>query len=89
VLASGRWKEAVQAYLAAISYLDGQVGRVLDAYDKSPAKGNTSIVFWGDHGYYMGEHNWWGGKHNTYEGATRAPLIVAVPGCISCASASL
>ena len=40
---------------------------------------NTVIVFWGDHGYYMGEHGWWGGKHNNYEGATRAPLIVAVP----------
>ena len=55
VLASGRWKEAVQAYLAAISYLDGQLGRVLDAYDKSPAKGNTIIVFWGDHGWHLGE----------------------------------
>lgn len=38
------------------------------------------IALWGGHAYYMGEHGWWGGKHNNYEGATRAPLIVALPG---------
>ena len=41
---------------------------------------NTVVILWGDHGYYMGEHGWWGGKHNNYEGATRASLIIAVPG---------
>ncbi len=79
VLASGRWKEAVQAYLAAISYLDGQVGRVLDAYDKSPHKENTIIVFWGDHGWHLGEKEHWR-KFALWEEAARAPFIWVVPG---------
>ena len=79
VLASGRWKEAVQAYLAAVSYLDGQIGRVLDAYDKSPHKNNTIIVFWGDHGWHLGEKEHWR-KFALWEEATRAPFIWVVPG---------
>ena len=79
VLASGRWKEAVQAYLATISYLDGQIGRVLDAYDKSPHKANTIIVFWGDHGWHLGEKEHWR-KFTLWEEATRAPFIWVVPG---------
>lgn len=79
VLASGRWKEAVQAYLATISYLDGQIGRVLDAYDKSPRKDNTIIVFWGDHGWHFGEKEHWR-KFTLWEEATRAPFIWVVPG---------
>ncbi len=79
VLASGRWKEAVQAYLASISYLDGQIGRVLDAYDKSPHKKDTIIVFWGDHGWHLGEKEHWR-KFTLWEEATRAPFIWVVPG---------
>ncbi len=59
MLKSGRWKEAVQAYLAAIAYCDAQIGRLLDAYDKSPHKENTIIVFWGDHGWHLGEKEHW------------------------------
>lgn len=79
VLESGRWKEAVQAYLAAISYLDGQVGRVLDALDKSEYRDNTIICFWGDHGWHLGEKEHWR-KFALWEEATRAPLIWVVPG---------
>ncbi|MFO0921460.1 MAG: sulfatase [Pirellulales bacterium] len=79
VLASGRWKEAVQAYLAAISYLDGQVGRVLDALEKSPERDNTIVVFWGDHGWHLGEKQHWR-KFALWEEATRAPMIWVVPG---------
>lgn len=79
VLASGRWKEAVQAYLAAISYLDGQIGRVLDAYAESPDKDNTVICFWGDHGWHLGEKQHWR-KFALWEEATRAPFIWVVPG---------
>ena len=70
----------LHGYLAAISYVDACVGRVLDELDRLGLREQTIVVFWGDHGYYMGEHNWWGGKHNNYEGATRAPLIVVAPG---------
>jgi arylsulfatase A-like enzyme len=79
VLRSGRWKEALQAYLAAISYLDGQVGRVLDAYEQSPDRDNTIICFWGDHGWHLGEKEHWR-KFALWEEATRAPFIWVVPG---------
>jgi arylsulfatase A-like enzyme len=79
VLASGRWKEAVQAYLATITYLDGQIGRVLDAYEKSPHKNNTIIILWGDHGWHLGEKEHWR-KFALWEEATRAPFIWVVPG---------
>ena len=65
--------------MAAISYIDAQVGCLLDTLQETGVARNTVVVLWGDHGYYMGEHGWWGGKHNNYEGATRAPLIVALP----------
>jgi len=73
-------RKALHGYLAAISYVDAQVGRLLDALEKSGLAENTIVMFWGDNGYYMGEHGWWGSKHNCYEGATRVPLIVAAPG---------
>lgn len=79
VLESGRWKEAVQAYLAAISYLDGQVGRVLDAFDKSPEREKTIVCFWGDHGWHLGEKEHWR-KFALWEESTRAPFIWVVPG---------
>ncbi len=73
-------RQCLHGYLAAVSYIDAQVGRLLDEVDRLKLRGKTVIVLWGDHGYYMGEHGWWGGKHNNYEGATRAPLVVSVPG---------
>ncbi|MBI5387911.1 MAG: sulfatase [Verrucomicrobia bacterium] len=73
-------RQCLHGHLAAISYVDAGIGRLLAELDRLGFREKTVIVFWGDHGYYMGEHNWWGGKHNTYEGATRAPLIVSVPG---------
>ncbi len=79
ILESGRWKEAVQAYLAAISFTDGQIGRLLDALDKSPERDNTIIVLWGDHGWHLGEKQHWR-KFSLWEEATRAPLIWVVPG---------
>jgi arylsulfatase A-like enzyme len=79
MLESGRWKEAVQAYLATITYLDAQIGRVLDAYDKSPQRDNTIICLWGDHGWHLGEKEHWR-KFALWEEATRAPFIWVVPG---------
>jgi iduronate 2-sulfatase len=76
---SGRWKEAVQAYRAAISYMDGQIGRLIDALDKSPYKDNTIICLWSDHGWHLGEKEHWR-KFALWEEATRSPLIFVVPG---------
>ena len=79
MLESGRWKEAVQAYLAATAYTDMNIGRLLDAYDKSPHKDNTIIVFWCDHGWHLGEKHHWR-KFALWEEATRSPLLWVVPG---------
>ncbi|MDZ4289622.1 MAG: sulfatase [Prosthecobacter sp.] len=72
-------RECLHGYLAAISYIDAQVGRLLAALDETGLAKNTIVVFWSDHGYYMGEHTWWGMKHNNYEGATRGCLIISSP----------
>ncbi|WP_010585863.1 sulfatase [Schlesneria paludicola] len=87
ILESGRWKEAVQAYLAAISFTDGQIGRLLDALDESPERDNTIIVLWGDHGWHLGEKQHWR-KFTLWEEATRAPLIWVAPGVTKVGTAS-
>ena len=79
MLESGRWKEAVQAYLATVAYTDMNVGRLLDALDKSPHRDNTIIVLWGDHGWHLGEKQHWR-KFALWEEATRAPLLWVAPG---------
>ena len=79
MIESGRWKEAVQAYLAAIAYTDMNIGRLLDALDKSAHRDNTIIVLWSDHGWHLGEKNHWR-KFALWEEATRAPLLWVAPG---------
>jgi arylsulfatase A-like enzyme len=79
ILQSERWKDAVQGYLAAIAYTDMNVGRLLDALDKSAYRDNTIICFWGDHGWHLGEKEHWR-KFALWEEATRSPLIWVVPG---------
>lgn len=79
MLASGRWKDAVQGYLAAVSYCDAMIGRLIDALDKSLYRDNTIVVFWGDHGWHLGEKQHWR-KFALWEEATRSPLIWIVPG---------
>ncbi len=79
VVKAGQWKHAVQGYLASITFVDGQVGRLLDALDRSAIKDDTVVVFWGDHGWHLGEKEHWR-KFALWEEATRAPLIVAAPG---------
>jgi arylsulfatase A-like enzyme len=79
ILASGRWKEAVQGYLAACAYTDMNIGRLLAAFEKSAYRDNTIIVFWGDHGWHLGEKEHWR-KFALWEEAARTPLIWVVPG---------
>jgi iduronate 2-sulfatase len=68
----------IHGYYAATSYMDAQVGRVLQALDKGGLAKNTIIVFWGDHGWHLGDHGMWC-KHTNYEQATRIPLIIVDP----------
>jgi arylsulfatase A-like enzyme len=79
ILKSGRWKDAVQGYLATITFCDAMVGRLIDGFDKSPYKDNTLIVLWSDHGWHLGEKQHWR-KFALWEEATRSPLIWVVPG---------
>jgi uncharacterized sulfatase len=72
-------REAIRAYYASISYMDWQVGRVLDALEKRGQLRKTIIVFWGDHGWHLGEHHRWH-KRSLFEESARAPLLVAAPG---------
>jgi len=78
-LKSGRWKDAIQSYLATCAYTDMNVGRLLDALDKSPARDNTIVVLWGDHGWHFGEKHHWR-KFALWEESTRTPLIWVAPG---------
>jgi arylsulfatase A-like enzyme len=79
ILKSGRWKDAVQGYLATITFADAMVGRLIDGFDKTPYKDNTIICLWSDHGWHLGEKQHWR-KFALWEEATRAPLIWIVPG---------
>lgn len=66
-------------YYACVSYIDAQVGRLLDALEANGLAENTVVVLWGDHGWQLGDHGLWH-KHTNFELATRAPLIVKAPG---------
>ncbi len=79
IVASGRWKEAVQAYLATIAFCDYQVGRLLDAWEKSPRRDSTVICLWSDHGWSLGEKSHWR-KFALWEEPTRTVHIWKVPG---------
>ncbi len=79
VTRAGKEREGVQAYLASISFIDEQVGQVMDALEKSPYANNTIVIFWGDHGWHLGEKRHWS-KSTLWEESTRAPLLAMVPG---------
>jgi arylsulfatase A-like enzyme len=76
---SGEWPKIVQAYLACVSFVDHQVGRVLESLENSQYADNTIIVLWSDHGYRLGEKGTFA-KHALWEPATKAPLIFSGPG---------
>ena len=76
---SGEWPNIIQAYLACVSFVDHQVGRVLEALNNSKHADNTVIVLWSDHGYRLGEKGTFA-KHCLWEEATNAPLMFAGAG---------
>jgi arylsulfatase A-like enzyme len=78
VTARGQWRQAVQAYLAAISYCDWIVGRIVDALDRSGLADNTTIVLCSDNGFHLGEKLHWR-KFVLWEEATRVPLLIVPP----------
>jgi len=69
----------IHGYYASMSYMDAQVGRVLNELDRLELSDNTLIVLWGDHGYHLGDHGAWT-KHTNYEQANRIPIVFVAPG---------
>ncbi len=72
-------KQMIRAYAASTSWMDWNVGRVLDELDRLGLRTNTLIVFWGDHGYQLGEKGKWSKAGSLFEQGTRLPLIFALP----------
>lgn len=79
VIQYNQWRQAVQAYLASISFADAQVGRLIDALDNSPHARSTTIVLWSDHGWHLGEKLHWR-KFALWEEATHNVLMMVSPG---------
>jgi iduronate 2-sulfatase len=72
-------KQSLAAYYASVTFMDEQVGRLLDALDRLGVRKNTVIIFASDHGYNLGEHHCWQ-KLSLFEDSTRVPLIISAPG---------
>ncbi len=75
---AGEWRSLVRSYLATTSFMDSQLGRVLDALDASGKKENTLVVLWSDHGWHLGEKGITG-KNTLWERSTHVPLVIAGP----------
>lgn len=76
---SNQWRNLVRSYLACTSFVDSQVGRVLDALEQNGLAENTIVVLWSDHGWHLGEKEITG-KNTLWDDGTRVPLIFAGPG---------
>ncbi|MDZ4849510.1 MAG: sulfatase [Pirellulaceae bacterium] len=72
-------RKALQAYFASVSFVDAQIGRVLDAVQRLGLASNTVVVIWSDHGYHLGEHRGAWQKRTLFEESSRAPLLFRVP----------
>ena len=72
-------RSMIHGYYASISYMDAQVGRLLDELDRLKLRDKTIVILWGDHGWQLGEHGAWC-KHTNFETSTRAPLLISAPG---------
>ncbi len=71
-------REFLRSYYACTSFMDAQLGKVMQALEESGLMDNTLIVFLGDHGYHLGEHNWWN-KVTIYQKGHQAPMIIIDP----------
>ena len=78
ILPENKQRELIHAYYASVSYVDAQVGKILDALKQKGMDQNTIVVLWGDHGFHLGDHNLWG-KATNFENATRVPFIICNP----------
>jgi iduronate 2-sulfatase len=72
-------RKLIHGYYAGVSYVDAQIGKVLDELERTGEAKDTIVVLWGDHGYHLGDHAIWT-KHTNFEQATHQPLVFAGPG---------
>ncbi|MEN8703194.1 MAG: sulfatase-like hydrolase/transferase, partial [Polaribacter sp.] len=72
-------KELIHGYYACVSYVDAQIGLVLDELKRLELDDDTIVILWGDHGWNLGDHKLWC-KHSTFETALKTPLVIKVPG---------
>jgi arylsulfatase A-like enzyme len=79
IVRTGAWKRSIQGYLAAIAFMDENLGRLVDALERSPRRDDTIVVLWSDNGWHLGEKHHWR-KSTLWEEATRVPLVWIVPG---------
>jgi len=77
----------IHGYYASMSYMDGQVGRLLDELERLGILRNTIIVLWGDHGWHLGDHGSWT-KHSNFEQANRIPILIYAQGVTTPKSAT-
>ena len=77
-LPDDKQRELMHGYMACVSYIDAQIGKLLDELEKLNLTKNTVIVLWGDHGWHLGDHTLWC-KHSNFEQATRIPFVFAGP----------
>jgi arylsulfatase A-like enzyme len=87
IVEANQWELAIQGFLASVSYMDAQLGRLLDALDASTHADNTIIVLFGDNGMHFGEKNHWT-KWALWEQATNVPLVIVAPGVSKAGSLS-
>jgi iduronate 2-sulfatase len=80
-------RKLIHGYYASMSYMDAQLGRVIDELERLGLNENTIIVLWGDHGWHLGDHGTWT-KHTNFEQATRIPIVFAAPGITKPGSAT-
>jgi len=80
-------RQLIHGYYASISYMDAQVGKVLDALEEQGLAESTIVALWGDHGWHLGDHGSWT-KHSNYEQANRIPIIISAPGVTTGGSAT-
>ncbi len=78
VMEKGEWKNAVQGYLASMSFADDCVGHFMNALDNSKYRDNTIVIFWSDHGFQLAHKQRWE-KHTLWRQATRSPMIIRLP----------
>ena len=71
-------RDLIHGYYACVSFIDFQIGKIVNKLKKEGLMDNTIIVIWGDHGFHLGDHRLWN-KHSNFEQATRSPLIIYNP----------